>query len=93
LNDDAFETVVSGARLLARSPGVRAAWRIARPNFGGRFLDFMDGVVAGSAVQPPVDLSLEAWKIAFASEASRPPTEQQRVDERKGGHAIGATLT
>jgi len=71
LNDDAFETVVAGARLLARSPGVRAAWRIARPNFGGRFLDFMDGVVAGSAATPPVDLSLEAWKVAFASEASR----------------------
>src|SRR5215468_7039668 len=71
LNDDAFETVVAGARLLARSLGVRAAWRIARPNFGGRFLDFMDGVFAGSTVEPPVDLSLEAWKIALASEASR----------------------
>ena len=31
----------------------------------------MDEVVATSAVQPPVDLSLEAWKVAFASEASR----------------------
>src|SRR3954468_19816726 len=71
LNDDAFETVVAGARLSARSPGWRAAWRIARPNFGGRFLNFMDAVVAGSAVEPPVDLSLEAWNIAFASEASR----------------------
>jgi hypothetical protein len=71
LNDDAFETVVAGARLSARSPGWRAAWRIARPNFGGRFLDFMDGVVAASAVEPPVDLSLEAWKLAFASEVSR----------------------
>jgi hypothetical protein len=71
LNDDAFETVVAGTRLLARSPGWRAAWRVARPNFGGRFRDFMDGVVAGSAVEPPVDLSLEAWKVAFASEASR----------------------
>jgi hypothetical protein len=71
LNDDAFETVVAGVRLSARSPGWRAAWRIARPNFGGRFLDFMDGVVAGSVVEPPVDLSLEGWKVAFASEASR----------------------
>lgn len=71
LNDDAFETVVAGARFSARSPGWRAAWRITRPNFGGRFRDFMDGVVAGSAVEPPVDLSLEAWKVAFASEASR----------------------
>jgi hypothetical protein len=71
LNDDAFETVIAGARLLARSPGWRTAWRFARPNFGGRFRDFMDGVVAGTAGQPRVDLSLEAWKIAFASEASR----------------------
>jgi hypothetical protein len=71
LDDAAFETVVAGARLLARSPGVRAAWRLARPNFGGRFRDFMDGVVAKSAVEPPVDLSLEAWKAAFDSEASR----------------------
>ena len=73
LNDDAFETVVAGARLSARSPGWRAAWRLARPNFVGRFLAFMDGVVAGSAVEPPVDLSLEAWKVAFAAEASRTP--------------------
>jgi hypothetical protein len=71
LNDDAFETVVAGARLSARSPGWRAAWRVARPNFAGRFLQFMDGVVAGSAVEPPVDLSLEAWKVAFASEVLR----------------------
>ena len=71
LNDDAFETVVAGARLWARSPGLRAAWKIMRPNFGGRFLDFMDGVVAGAGVEPPVDLSLEAWNAAFASEASR----------------------
>jgi hypothetical protein len=71
LNDDAFETVVAGARLSARSPGWRAAWRVARPNFAGRFLHFMDGVVAGSAVEPPVDLSLEAWKVAFASEVLR----------------------
>ena len=71
LNDDAFETVVAGARLSARSPGFRAAWKLARPNFGGRFLGFMDGVVDGSAVHPPLDLSLEAWKAAYASEAAR----------------------
>jgi hypothetical protein len=71
LNDAAFETVVSGARLSARSPGWRAAWKMARPNFGGRFLDFMDGVVAASAAEPPVDLSLEAWRVAFASEVTR----------------------
>lgn len=71
LNDDAFETVVAGARLTARSPGVRAAWKMARPNFGGRFLAFMDKVVASSAAEPAVDLSLDAWKAAFAAEAAR----------------------
>ena len=70
LNDDAFETVVAGVRLLARSAGFRAAWKVARPNFGGRFRDFMDGVVAASAVEPPLDQSLDAWKVAVASEAS-----------------------
>jgi hypothetical protein len=74
LNDHAFETVVAGARLSARSPGFRAAWRIARTNFGGRFLTFMDGVVTASALEPPVDLSLDTWKAAFASEASRTST-------------------
>jgi len=71
LNDDAFETVVAGVRLSARSPGWRAAWRLARPNFGGRFLHFMDGAIAGAVTEPPVDLSLDAWKAAFASESSR----------------------
>jgi len=71
LNDDAFETVVAGVRFSARSPGFRAAWRMARPNFGGRFLTFMDGVIIGSTVEPPVDLSVESWKVAVASEASR----------------------
>src|SRR3954471_10279214 len=71
LNDDAFETVAAGARLSARSPGWRAAWKMARPNFGGRFRDFMDSVVASAAADPPVDLSLGAWQSAFASEASR----------------------
>jgi len=71
LNDDAFETVVAGVRFSARSPGWRAAWKLARRNFGGRFLDFMDGAVAAAATEPPPDLSLEAWKAAFAAEVSR----------------------
>lgn len=70
LNDDAFETVVAGVRFLARNPGWRAAWKISRPNFGGPFLSFMDGLMVAVA-EAPTDASLEAWRIAFASEASR----------------------
>jgi hypothetical protein len=71
LNDAAFETVVGGVRLLGRSPGFRAAWKISRVNFGGRFLAFMDELMAASASEPPVDLSVDAWKVAFAREAER----------------------
>jgi len=71
LNDAAFETVVAGAHWSARSPGFRAAWKTARVNFAGRFLSFMDGVVAASALEPPVDTSLEGWRAAFASETAR----------------------
>ena len=70
LNDDAFETVVAGVRLSARSPGWRAAWKIARPNFAGRFRTFMDEEVAAAAAEPPLDLSLEAWKAAFSAESA-----------------------
>ena len=71
LNDAAFETVVAGVRFSARSPGWRTAWSMARSNFGGRFLTFMDGIVTQSAAEPPLDLSLEAWRAAYAMEASR----------------------
>jgi len=71
LNEAAFQAVVAGARSLARFPGFRTAWGIARLNFGGRFLDFMDAVVAAASVELPTDLSLEAWKVAFASELAR----------------------
>jgi len=71
LNDDAFETVAAGARMQAASPGVRVAWAMLRPNFGGRYLSFMDGVVAGAAAERAADFSLETWKRAFAAEAHR----------------------
>ncbi len=71
LNDAAFETVVAGARMLARSPGLRAAWKLARSNFGGPFLAFMDDVVAKSATEPAPDLSVEAWQQAVAAETRR----------------------
>lgn len=71
MNDAACETVVAGVRFSAISPGWRAAWKMARPNFGGRFLAFMDDQVAASAAERPADLSLDAWRVAFAAEAAR----------------------
>jgi hypothetical protein len=68
LNDDAFETVVSGVRFMARNPGWRAAWKMSRANFGGPFLAFMDGLIAKPATETATDASLEAWRAAFAAE-------------------------
>ena len=70
LNDNAFETVVAGVRVVFRAAVARAAWSLVRVNFGGRFLDFMDGVAraAGETLTP--DMSLDAWKSALASEVS-----------------------
>lgn len=81
LNDEAFQTVVAGARLSARSPGWRAAWRMARPNFGGPFLAFMDGTVAAAAAEPPVELSLDTWKSAVAAELSATASVETRPGE------------
>ena len=70
LNKEAFETVLAGVRSLAGNPGFRAAWSVVRTNFGGRFLDFIDGVVAKAAMERPATLQ-DAWKLALASEAER----------------------
>jgi hypothetical protein len=61
--------------MLAGAPGARAAWSLTRTNFGGSFLDFMDEVTRSAREAVATELSLDAWKIALASEAPR------------GGHA------
>jgi hypothetical protein len=71
LNNEAFETVVAGVQTLAGNPGFRAAWNIARTSFGGRFLGFMDGEVAGAAVMRSATISLDAWTNALAAEAKQ----------------------
>jgi hypothetical protein len=72
LNEDAFATVLAGARSLARFPGVRTAWRdYIRAGHSGRFTDFMDGVVARTRLEPSSHLaSVEEWRAAFAAETA-----------------------
>jgi hypothetical protein len=68
LNQDAFETALGGARSLASTVGARAAWRVLRRGYRGRYLAFMDDVVSASAQLPPID-QLNEWKAACAAEA------------------------
>ena len=50
LNEDAFATVLSGARGFARFPSGRVAWKeFVRFGYAGRFRDFTDGLVASAA--------------------------------------------
>lgn len=68
LNEEAFETALGGARSLANTVGARAAWRVLRRGYRGRYLAFMDDVVSAGAERPPID-QLNEWKAACAAEA------------------------
>ena|SRR5215469_684830 len=70
LNEDAFATVLSGARGLARFPSVRVAWKeFVRGQYAGGFRDFMDSLVARGTVEPPNRVeSVEHWRTACAAE-------------------------
>jgi hypothetical protein len=71
LPEQAFATMVAGARLVATSPGYRVAWKAARRNHPGQFGDFMDGVVARASQEPPnVTPTVDEWRAAFAEETA-----------------------
>jgi hypothetical protein len=71
LNEEAFATVVAGARGLAGNPGYRVAWNTARRQYAGRFGDFMDGIVARARLEPPIRVpSADEWRAAYAAEAA-----------------------
>jgi hypothetical protein len=72
LNEDAFATMLAGARGLAGIPGYRVAWKHSvRRQYSGRFRNFMDGVVAGASLEPATtSLSVDEWRAAFAAETA-----------------------
>jgi hypothetical protein len=75
LNEDAFATVLAGIRTLARSPGIRVAWDRNRRNYGGRFVEFVDRVVASARLESPnLTLSVDEWRAAYAAEAASAPS-------------------
>jgi hypothetical protein len=74
LNEDAFTTVLAGVRTLASIPGVRVAWERNRRNYGGRFVAFVDGVVASARLEPPNRTqSVDEWRAAIAAETVSAP--------------------
>ena len=71
LNEDAFATVLSGSRRIARFPGYRTAWESTRLGHAGRFRDFMDEIVASARLETPIHVpSVDEWKAAYAAETA-----------------------
>jgi hypothetical protein len=72
LNEDAFATVLAGARGVALNPGIRVAWKSSvRRNHAGRFRDFMDDIIARASLEPPNrSLSVDEWRAAYAAETA-----------------------
>ena len=72
LNEDAFALVLAGSRSMASSPGFRAAWQSNVRRFHtGRFVDFMDGVVASARLEPPAHIpTVDEWRAAYAAEVA-----------------------
>jgi len=78
LNDDAFETVVAGARLLARNPGLRAAWRSSRA------LTLADGSSTSWTVSSPAPRSSRRWTCRLTR--GRSPSRPKRRGPRRQRH-------
>jgi hypothetical protein len=72
MSDEAFQASLEGARFQATFPGLRAAWRQTRRAYGGRFVTFMDSVVATGASMPEPK-PLTDWRNALASETLKIP--------------------
>ena len=72
LNEDAFKTVLAGARGVAGFPGYRVAWKsYVRRQHAGRFRSFMDDIVARASLEPPTHIpSADEWRAAYAAETA-----------------------
>ena len=70
LDEPAYQSFVAGAKgMLGGSPGLRAAWRISRAQFGGDFAAFMNKTLAEVAGQPPAE-RFEQWQAAVKEDAA-----------------------
>jgi len=70
LNDAAFASFVVGMRGTLQWPGFRAQWKRSRGNYGVKFVEFMDRIVAEVPVTTAPDDAFQIWKNDIAAELS-----------------------
>jgi len=64
----AYESYVAGARFYLVTPGVRAAWKLTREQFGSEFRSFVDATVTELANAPPRPDAFAEWKKLVAKD-------------------------
>jgi len=69
LAPSAYESYVSGVRFYMATPGVRAAWKLSRGQFGDEFRAFGDAVVNEMEGAPPRADAYTEWKRLVAKDA------------------------
>lgn len=67
LDEEALADLVMSLTVAFSNPGFRASWSILRQQFHGEFVDFIDGVLAQSAVRRDSDASAR-WRAAFSAQ-------------------------
>ncbi len=67
LDRAAFESYEAGARFFLASPGIRAAWTLARAQFGSDFRNYVDALVKATPIAPKTD-ALAEWQRLLQSE-------------------------
>ena len=67
LSKDTYDTYVAGVRFWMTRPGLRAAWKIERMQFGAEFRTFCDAILKDVSVAPEPD-TLAAWNALVLTE-------------------------
>jgi len=70
LDEKAYVSFISSAKVLLMYPGMRVMWQMTRDWYGPEFTAFMDALASGAVRQPPID-QLAQWKKAVMVEIDR----------------------
>jgi hypothetical protein len=67
LSRETYETYVAGVRFFLTRPGLRAAWKLSRMQYGAEFRTFTDSILNEVPVAAAVDTHAE-WNALVAAE-------------------------
>lgn len=70
VSKETYDTYVAGVRYYMTRPGIRAAWKLHRMQFGPEFRAFTDAILNEVKVAPPVDVLAEWNALVHAERGS-----------------------